>query len=158
MQKLISLSPGDLDCVLTCASLAPLGHEFVAEAKYPMPFNPAHFFPWWRNVLKLGLGKFFVVEEDSIPVGVMGALFSEDVFSGVKQGMENFWFVSKKSRNSGRAGLRMFKAFEEECDARDCKVRLMIHLDEEGMRGEALTSLYERKGYAPAESFFRKVI
>lgn len=136
--------------------LSPLGREFIAEAGYPEPFLPNHFYPFWQTILAQNIGAFFVAEEDAEPVGVMGCLFVPDTFSGVRTGMEHFWFVSKAARSGARLGLALFNEFEKECDARACRFRLMIHLD--GLRGEALSEFYKRRGYVPAERCFRKVI
>lgn len=136
--------------------LTPLGDEFITEAGYPEKFNPAHFYPFWLTVLKADIAKFFVVEEFGRPIGLMGCLFVPDTFSGVLTGMEHFWFVSKLARRGGRLGLALFNAFEEECAKRGCRFQLMIHLD--GLRGDSLARLYQRRGYQPAERCFRKVI
>lgn len=156
MERIISLTREQLQDPDRQDSLSPLGHEFIAEAKYPEQFNPEHFYPFWLTMLDANCGAFFVATEDDKPVGVMGCLFVPDTFSGVPTGMEHFWFVSKSARRGGRLGLALFSAFERECVRRGCRFQLMIHLD--GLRGDALAGLYERRGYVPAERCFRKVI
>ncbi len=156
MGEVISIAREDLQSALVRERLAPLGHEFIAEAGYPEPFEPVHFFNFWSTILATDTGKFLVVEEDGVPVGVMGCLFVRDTFTGVMTGMEHFWFVSKSARRGARIGLSMFEEFERECDRRKCRFKLMIHLD--GLRGEALAGFYKRRGYLPAERCYRKVI
>lgn len=152
-----ALTANDLASPDVRAGIATIAREFMAEAKYPAPYNEEHFFNFWTGLLASNVGAFYVTyaDDDSLS-GVMGALFWPDGFSGQMTGAESFWFVRKEHR-SGRTGLRLFQAFEDECKRRECKMNLMIHLEVEGMRGDALSEFYKRRGYTPAESFFRKV-
>lgn len=153
-----ALTADDLASPSLRAGISIIAREFMAEAKYPVPFNEEHFFTFWTGLLASNVGAFYVSYKDlSCEItGVMGALFWPDSFSGLMTGAESFWFVQKEHR-SGRTGLRLFQAFENECKRRECKMNLMIHLEVEGMRGDALSEFYLRRGYTPAESFFRKV-
>lgn len=155
MESIAALTADELANPSWQALLTPLGDEFIAEAGYPEKFNPAHFYPFWLTILQSNIGKFFVAVEDK-PVGLMGCLFVPDTFSGVPTGMEHFWFVSKSARRGGRIGYSLLKAFEDECVRRGCRFQLMIHLD--GLRGDSLAGLYQRRGYKPAERCFRKVV
>lgn len=153
---IVKLTAENLGSPSLRAGITSVALQFMAEAQFPLPFNPEHFFNFWHGLLTSGIGTFFVAEDGEAVFGVMGCIFAPDSFSGVLVGMESFWFITKEKRQ-GRGGLRLFNAFEDECKARGAKMNYMVHLDTGGMRGEALAEFYKRRGYVPAESFFRKV-
>lgn len=153
-----TLKQSDLLDPRTRAGVTKVAREFMAEAKYPAEFNEQHFFEFWTTVLRADIGTFFVAKNEGGEVfGVLGALFAPDCFSGLGTGVENFWFILESERGN-RDGLRLFNAFEDECDRRKCKMRIMGFLDVPGMRSDSLKKLYERRGYSPAESMVRKVV
>lgn len=136
------------------AEIARLANAFVVEANYPTEKLDDYFFTFWNFVLKSNVGTFYAILDNGRMLGAFGAMFSPDCFSGKMQGAESFWFVDKESR-SGKVALKLFNAFEDECDERGCKLRLMIHLA--GLN-ESLEKFYVRRGYAKEEQVFRKVV
>lgn len=149
-----ALTVQDLGNPAIRAGVKAIGDAFIAEAKYPASGLDDYFFTFWGFVLKSDVGIFVIAKENEKIVGVMGALFSPDCFSGKPQGAESFWFVSPEHR-TGRLALRLFNFFEGECERRKCELMVMIHL---AGFNESLGKFYARRGYTPAEQVFRKVI
>lgn len=152
--RLISLGREDLQSAQWQATITQMAAEFMAEADYPHPFNPAFFFGFWDSVMANKLGEIFIVSKEEKTVGILGAVFTPDVFSGVAQAAESFWFVRPGFRLS-RAGLLLWNAYEKASRERNCKINLMVHLD--GLGESVLSRMFEKRGYRRAEQTYRKV-
>lgn len=73
----------------------------------------------WKGLLQANMGKTWVVWDGDTPVGLLGALFMNDFYSGKPMALELFWFVRKAWRKT-RAALLLFRAFEDEARLRRC--------------------------------------
>lgn len=152
---LADLTHDQLNDPVIQALWTPVAQEFFTESGYPGNFNPAHFWAFWSQLTSLNMGKFYVAYSmDGEPVGAFGCLFTPDALTGLPSALEHFWFVRQSVRGSGKIGLSLFNEFEAECDRRGVKTRFMAHIH--GHNGEALGRLYQRRGYSPADKFFRK--
>lgn len=133
----------------------PVAREFFVESGYPGEFNPTHFWTFWSQLTGLDMGRFYVAyREDGEPAGAFGCMFTPDALTGLPSALEHFWFVRQFARGSGKIALSLFNLFEAECDRRRVKTRFMAHIHGHG--GEVLARFYRRKGYLPADKFFRK--
>ncbi len=95
-----------------------------------------------------------VVEEDGEIVGVIGGLVSPSIFDKTQLiGQETIWYVNKKCRN-GSIGLKLIKAFEEECKIRGAKLIAMVNMG--NLNTEILGKLYRHRGYKLMEKQYIK--
>ncbi len=129
-----------------------LGHAFAKEVGY-VRFNYDTFVQLWRAVLGQGLGAFYYVESDNEVVGVLGASFTHEPFSGDFVASELFWFVREDKRQS-RVGLDLLAHFEKDAKARGCKRIMMIHLA--NSKEDVLPKIFARRGYVPVETHYWK--
>jgi len=133
-----------------------IGEAFAAEVEYPGGFTFPSFSAQWGPMLSTSIGEIFVVRsDDNRIVGLLGAAFAPDGFSGWLTALEQFWFILPEYRSQGIA-LQLFAAFEAEARARGCKRILMVHLD--GPLTKNLESLYHKFGYSSVEKTFAKTI
>lgn len=140
----------------TLPEVREVGEKFTASVNYPGGFDYPSFAEAWGPTLQLGLGEIYAARNsDRHIVGLFGAYFSKDPFSGWKTAAEAFWFVLPEYRRSSIA-MRLFDRFEQEAKERACKKILMIHLD--GEFGEVLEKLYTHRGYKVIEKTFCKLI
>lgn len=137
------------------SGIVALGNEFIEEAKHPSGLVPKRFFPVWVKAIREGVGEFYVALDGEKMIGVLGAFFAPELFSGELQAQEAFWFVTESARNT-RAGLLLLNEFEKDAVSRNCKSILMVHLDLPN--APALSKLYGRRGYIACEKFYRKRI
>lgn len=140
----------------TLPEVREIGEKFTASVNYPGGFNFEAFSAAWSVALEYDLGVIFCARDEvGKVVGLFGAHFSDDPFSGWKTANESFWFVLPEARSSS-VGIRLFNAFESEAKERDCKKILMVHL--KGEFEAPLAALYERRGYRLLEQTFGKEI
>lgn len=133
----------------------PLGKAFTESVNYPGGFNWDAFEKVWTPLLLTDIGRISVVTSGEEVVGVMGALFCADPFSGWMTALEQFWYVKPEHRKS-RAGVLLFRDFEIEAHVRDCKKRIMVTL--EGEFSGTLEEFYIRNGYHLVEKSFIKIV
>lgn len=114
-------------------------------------FVPGAFHAAWGRVIDAGLGVVFVAEIGGSILGMLGAVFTEDPFTGKPVALENFWFVSPEAR--GSVGIRLLNAFEMEAVKRGAEKIVMVCLSS---LTEGLGRLYERRGYKLIESSYEK--
>ena len=140
----------------TLPDVREIGEKFTQSVQYPGGFNYEAFADAWTLAFAHDLGTIFCIRDGSgRPLGLFGAFFHTDPFSGWKTASESFWFVLEEARNSS-VGIRLFDAFENEAKLRECKKILMVHLD--GEFGPALSKLYARRGYKVAENIYGKTL
>lgn len=149
--KLIELNSNNLNLVF------PIGHAFSKEAGRK-PFRDDVFSQLWQNLLESGLGKIYaLVEYDTEPqqfcaLGVLGATFLQDPFSGEMTAAEHFWFVTPAHRKTG-VGLELLNAFEKDAKEKGCTEIVMVHFMH---MGAGLQKLYEARGYKALEQIYKK--
>lgn len=85
------------------------------------------------------------------PQGLLMASMFEHPFGAGKSTKETVWFVSEEAR--GRGTLKMLDAYEEWATENGCVAIYMASLSTNDVSG-----IYERRGYAPAETHFVKNI
>jgi len=108
----------------------------------------------WKKLLQSGIAKTWMAMRDKKPVGVLGALFMTDFYTGKLMAFEQFWFVLEAERR-GAPGLRLFKAYEAEAAKRGCRT---IWVGQNNINSpENLSEFYQRKGFLQWGSIFRKV-
>lgn len=130
-----------------------IGKAFAAEANYPGGWNLKAFVKLWELLLDADFGKIFAVSENGKLVGVLGAGFMEDPYSGQVTATEQFWYVLPSHRKT-RAGMELFMAFQEEAKKRRVKKMVMVHLA--ALTPESLQKFYEKEGFKLAEQTFWK--
>lgn len=139
----------------TLPKLFQIGHEFCKAARHPGGFCESHFVSVWKILLAHDLGAIFYEEENGALTGIFGGVFSPDMFSGRRVGVENFWFVAPHKRG-GSLALRLLKAFEDESKTRECERIVMVTL--EALSPESVGKIFLRRGYFPLERSFAKEI
>jgi GNAT superfamily N-acetyltransferase len=117
--------------------------------------NIAHMVNEWKKFLNAGIGTTWLPPRDGKPIGVMGALFVEDFYTGRRMAFEHFWFVLEKERR-GNAGLKLFREFEREYKRQKCHTAWAGFNYINSPKG--LDKFYERKGFLRWGATFRKVI
>lgn len=151
--KLIELNVNNLGLTF------PIGRAFSAEAGRK-PFRDDVFSRMWENLLESKLGKIYALveygptEQEFRAVGLLGATFLPDPFSGEMTAAEHFWFVSPEHRKSG-IGLQLLDRFEADARDRGCSQVIMVHFMH---LGPGLQKLYEARGYTALEQTYKKEI
>jgi hypothetical protein len=79
-----------------------------------------HFSSTWRGMMKVGFARAWAIEVDGKTIGLLGALFVEDLFTGLPTAMAMFWFVLTPFRGVG-AGHALWKCFEAEARRLGCR-------------------------------------
>lgn len=126
-------------------SVEKLGSIFqhvAAEAKRPLDLT--HFFDTWKAWMKMELARTWAA-----PGCVLGALFTEDLFSGQKRAAVAFWFSLPEVRHTATT-REVFKAFEQAAKAAGC-------VDIQAAAHEALTPIERGAGYLK-HGFFRSEV
>ena len=133
-----------------------IGREFTKSAKRTHPFNEQHFEAVWTTLLTTNIGAIIYEEDNEGKIlGLIAAVFSEDMFSGVLVAAETFWFVLPETRGQ-RLSSRLLDAYEAEAKARGCKDILMVALA--ALSPEIVGAIYTRRGFTPLEVIYLKEI
>lgn len=111
----------------------------ATEAKRPLDLQ--HFFDTWQTWMWTGLARAWVA-----PGCVLGALITDDLFSGLKRASVAFWFSLPEVRHTG-VTRAVFEAFEQDVRAAGC-------VDIQTAAHEALTPDQRGAGYLK-HGFFR---
>ena len=119
--------------------------EFFEESlsEYGLLLESKTIFETLENYAKNYIG--IVAEENGEIVGVVGGLVSSSIFDkGQLVGQETIWYVDKRFRG-GVIGLKLIKAFEEECKIRGAKLIAMVNMG--NLYTDVLDKIYKRRGY-----------
>ena len=119
--------------------------ESHAAAGFTFPFQAAYAEALFKSHLAGGL----VLLLDDPAQGVLMARTFEHPFGAGKWAKETVWFISQKAR--GRSALQMLDVYEAWAREQGCAVAGMASL-----ATNDVSRLYERCGYAPAETHFLK--
>lgn len=96
-----------------------------------------------------------LIEKDNKVVGVIAGMIAISIFdASQKIAQEAIWYITKEERK-GTAGIRLFKAFEDECKARGANIISMIRVDNISNR---LDKLYKSRNYQLAEFHYLKEV
>jgi len=95
-----------------------------------------------------------VVEVDGKVVGVIGGMMLPSIFDRNQIiGQETIWFVDKEHRK-GNIGLKLIKAFEEECLSQGANLIIMGLMG--NLNTDILDKYYSRHGYKLLEREYIK--
>lgn len=95
-----------------------------------------------------------VAEKEGKIVGIIGGMIAPSMFDkSQKIGQESVWYVTQEERK-GRTGIKLIKAFEEECIKRGANAIIMIHMA--NLYPEILDRLYRMNGFRLMESNYIK--
>lgn len=145
-------SPVDFTIDLVYEIFKEVGDRFPPEHG---TMNIAYMVDEWRQMLHVGLARTWVAYKLGKPVGVLGALFLKDFYSGKLMAFEQFWFVLEAERR-GNAGLKLFKQFEKAAVEKGCNTIWAGFNHINSPKG--LDKFYKRKGFLDWGATFRKVI
>lgn len=118
----------------------------AAEAKRPLDL--AHFFSTWQTWMQTGLARVWSTEGC-----VLGALITDDLFSGLRRASVAFWFSLPEVRHTG-VTRAVFETFERDARAAGC-------VDIQAAAHEALTpdqrgAGYLKHGFFKSETIYTK--
>jgi GNAT superfamily N-acetyltransferase len=148
-------------------SLQP--HEFTAEIALPIfeevnsavpedrevYFDIDYVVGQWQALGERGMTETWAAVVDEKVVGLLGALFISEFWSGLPMAMEQFWFVLEAHRKSG-AALRLFREFEREAARRGCQT---IWAGSNTFHDPGkMAKIYGKKGFELWGRSFRKIV
>lgn len=137
------------------SALLRMGAAFHGESKWATTLAPFHADSFAATCTILGRdGGLLVAEEGGKPVGMVGGAVVPLYFNaGVPVAQEVFWYAQPEHRRG--VGMALLDALEG--NVRDRRARGLMVSALEALRGEAVSALFGRRGYAPAERTFAKV-
>lgn len=118
-----------------------------AAAGFTFPFSAPHADMLFRQHMDRGL----VLVAGNPAQGVLMAMTFEHPFGAGKWAKETVWYIAPEER--GRAALRMLDTYEAWAREQGCTTIGMASL-----ASNDVSKIYERRGYAPAETHFVKAI
>lgn len=118
-----------------------------AAAGFTFPFSAPHADMLFRQHMERGL----VLVTGEPAQGVLMAMTFEHPFGAGKWAKETVWYIAPEER--GRAALRMLDTYEAWAREQGCTTIGMASL-----ASNDVSKIYERRGYAPAETHFVKAI
>lgn len=123
----------------------------VYEPDYP--FSARQFLSFWIPLLSSGNGILLVYRNlEGEVAGGIGGIITQFQTSEALNAVEMFWWVDEKSR--GRAGLKLLRAFEDECEKKGCDRISMAYM--ESSMPDTMKCLYEKLGYSAYEHHYIK--
>jgi hypothetical protein len=129
-------------------ALVALGERSVARGNLPCGFDAGSMEQTLRFLMESPDG--FIFTTDAVD-GAVGGLAHPHPFNAAhKTGTELFWWAE------GDGGRELFDAMEGRVRELGCHSWMMIAL--ESMRPAAVGALYRRRGYAPVEHSYMKVL
>jgi len=139
----------------TEATLA-LIEEFYEESlkEYGLSFKVETLIDTIFNFITNHIG--LVAEKDGKIIGVIGGVVMPSIFDkDQKIAQEVIWYITKEERK-GTMGIRLLKAFEEECVKRGAKFISMIYMG--NLLSDELKRFYEKLSYKLMENHFIKEV
>lgn len=121
--------------------------ESHAAAGFNFPFSAPHADLLFRQHLERGI----VLVAGTPAQGVLMALTFDHPFGAGKWAKESCWYIAPQAR--GRAAIRMLDAYEAWARQQGCTAIGMASL-----ASNDVSKIYERRGYAPAETHFVKAL
>lgn len=131
---------------IRCITLLRESHS---AAGFTYPFQAAYASALFDSHISHPHACVIVVEHDGVVQGLIMATWFEHPFGAGRYAKETVWYVSECAR--GRGSIKMLDAYEQWARDQDCDVIGMASLSTNDV-----SKLYERKGYAPAETHFVK--
>lgn len=134
-------------------SLLDMGRAFFVEAGWSgfADFDDESFAYTCGHLMDNGV--FLVAERDGAVVGMAAAGLAPAYWNrNVLTAQELFWYVQRDHRRG--IGGKLMNALE--VAVKTLGVRLFSMSAEEGLRADALSQLYAKRGYRPTERLFWK--
>lgn len=131
--------------------IVQLGQEFANELPEMSKYNPSIASSNIKNLVEAGIGKLYGIKKDNKYVGMLFALYFNDIFTGVYTAQEVAWYVHKDYR---KYGLKLLKVFEEDCINSGVQVVAMCQLV--NSMPAKVGALYTRLGYTKQDVLYRK--
>lgn len=121
---------------------------------YKYELNLPHLVSTWNQLSVPGFTVVWAAKDGKEVVGLLGALFFPDLFTGKLTAFEQFWVVKKSHR--GRTSLRLWKAFEAEARRRGCEqISAGTNV---GPSPEGMARMYRKMGFVLLAHEYRKLI
>ena len=128
--------------------LMPIFRDVEPHLRYPGGhFNPDFFFPHWRRLMQLGVARSW---EQGSGDAVLGAVFTENTFTGKKIGLVHFWFKRDGAPNAEPLMEIAEKAARE--------IGCILFHSSESRDSRPMGKKYLRLGFEPSEVVYRKVL
>lgn len=128
-------------------SLGSIFQHVADEARRPIDLT--HFFTTWKAWMKMELARTWSAEGC-----VLGALFTEDLFSGQKRAAVAFWFSLPEVRH-GDITREVFGAFERAAREAGCvDIQAAAH---EALYPSNRRTGYLKNGFSRSETIYTKV-
>lgn len=121
--------------------------ESHAAARLTFPFSAPHLDLLFRQHMERGL----VLVTGEPAHGVLMAMTFDHPFGAGKWAKETCWYIAPSGR--GRSALQMLDAYEAWAREQGCTTIGMASL-----ASNDVSKIYERRGYAPAETHFVKAL
>lgn len=138
--------------------LLPMGKRFFEASGYSelLAFDSDSVAQTLRNLIESEQGSLLIAENESGPIGFLGALIYPFYFNfDHLTGQEVFWWVDKEHRKTG-AGLALLELTEAWAKSNGAKSFSMVAL--QGSMPDRMAKLYQSMGYRPNEySYIKRV-
>lgn len=121
--------------------------ESHAAAGFTFPFSAPHADMLFRHHMERGL----VLVAGAPAQGVLMAMTFDHPFGAGRWAKESVWYIAPEAR--GRAAIKMLDAYEAWAREQGCATIGMASL-----ATNDVSRIYERRGYAPAETHFVKAL
>lgn len=131
-----------------CLVLLRQSHD---AAGFPWPFHGANAQMLFRYHIGSTDACCIVLDVDGVAQGLLMAATFDHPFGSGRWAKETVWFVAEAYR--GRGAIAMLDAYEAWAKERAC-----VAIGMASLAGNDVSALYERRGYAPAETHFLKFI
>ena len=133
--------------------LLPYGQDFLNGAgKASGEFCPDRFVWFWTNLIQHARAVIFAAFEGDEFLGALSAFPIPDPYRMGTVVQEGFWYVRPEYRHT-RAGLKLFKAFEEWAVEEGDEIRIGCMYGEHYI---SLSNFFISRGYEPFEKHFLK--
>lgn len=133
-------------------SLRPLFWRFHELARLPGEYDVT-VEDRLLDLVKSGTGFVFFAESHGTPVGTLGGVIIEDLFTRAKYAQELFWYVDPSTKRSevGSRLLAVYETLAKTSAAKIIRLTALAHL-----RAESVGAVYERRGYALRELHYER--
>lgn len=126
----------------------PIFRHVSAESGIQFDFQ--HLFSTWKAWMGMGLARAWAV-----PGAVLGALFTQDLFSKKSRASVMFWFSLPAARGTGST-KQLFQTFEKAARLAGCvEIQSAAH---ESVRPFSREVGYLKHGFRKTETVFTKVL
>lgn len=131
-----------------CIELLRQSH---ASAQFSFPFCEKSAGILFEHHHKLSNACIVILEKDGSVCGLLMATYSQHPFGAGLWARETVWYVSPEAR--GGTGIKMLAAYEEWAVGAGCAAISMATL-----ANNDVSAIYQRRGYAQAETHFVKYL